>query len=225
MGKIYFSKNIGSDAVKYRDGLWIPYRKRNYVYWYNFLQHAERSSHHKVNWNKYKGWGGANYVLGTKFNDFWEEKWKELFGLKNKNDEQKYPFRIQPKTDGIRLSLLCWEQRSKLKDPNKKGQVIEIARKVYQYETGLSGEKRPRYYQGEFDVSQINPDMIRDDFRERESKMTSAEQFDEEMFNQEFGKKEIDEDKEHTQYVQRTVSRMINRGKRIISNVCKGHFP
>ena len=158
MGKIYFSKNIGSDAVKYRDGLWIPYRKRNYVYWYNFLQHAERSSHHKVNWNKYKGWGGANYVLGTKFNDFWEEKWKELFGLKNKNDEQKYPFRIQPKTDGIRLSLLCWEQRSKLKDPNKKGQVIEIARKVYQYETGLSGEKRPRYYQGEFDVSQINPD-------------------------------------------------------------------
>ena len=71
--------------VKYdkESQLWIPSRKRIFLYWFKFLQHAERDSSRKVDWKKYEGWGGANYILGTKFDDFWEQNWKELFGVKN----------------------------------------------------------------------------------------------------------------------------------------------
>ena len=29
--------------LRYRDGYWIEARKRVYLYWFKFLQHAERS--------------------------------------------------------------------------------------------------------------------------------------------------------------------------------------
>ena len=98
--------------VKYdkESQLWIPSRKRIFLYWFKFLQHAERDSSRKVNWKKYEGWGGANYILGTKFDDFWEQNWKELFGVKNEGDEPKFSLSTkQPKADGIRYALLVYE--------------------------------------------------------------------------------------------------------------------
>ena len=91
-----------SQWVRYRDGMWIPSRKRTYLYWFKFLQHAERSPDHQVDWTQYDGWGGANVVLGTKFDEWWEERWKELFATKVKGDEPKFPLATQ-KPKPIRL--------------------------------------------------------------------------------------------------------------------------
>ena len=51
----------------YRDGLYIPHRKRTYLYWFKFLQEAERSPDYEVNWSKYRKWGGRKAVMNSKF--------------------------------------------------------------------------------------------------------------------------------------------------------------
>ena len=95
---------------RYRDGYWIPSLKRTYLYWFKFLQEAELHQSYEVDWSKYKGWGGSNYILGTKFDNFWEENWKDLFGVKNKGDEPRYPLSTtQVKTDAIRICYLILE--------------------------------------------------------------------------------------------------------------------
>ena len=70
-----------SKYVKYRDGTWIEWRKRIYLYWCKFLRHAEQSSDHKVQWNKYRAWSGKNAVMNMKFDDWWEDHWKDCFGI------------------------------------------------------------------------------------------------------------------------------------------------
>ena len=76
------------------------------------LQHAERSPDHQVDWTQYDGWGGANVVLGTKFDEWWEERWKELFATTVKGDEPKFPLSTnRPKPDGIRYALLIYENQ------------------------------------------------------------------------------------------------------------------
>ena len=61
--------------------LWIPHRKRLYLYWFKFLQIAEQDPKRKVNWKKYKGWGGANVVLGSRFRAWWLDRWVDLFSV------------------------------------------------------------------------------------------------------------------------------------------------
>ena len=96
--------------VKYQDGLWIQSRKRIFLYWFKFLQHAEESAEYQVDWRKYEGWGGANYVLGTKFDDFWNNNWQSLFGVKKEGDAPLFPLSTkQPKADGLRHALLVYE--------------------------------------------------------------------------------------------------------------------
>jgi hypothetical protein len=68
--------------VKYKGGMWIPSRKRIDIYWFKFLQHSEQDENFKVDWKKYSGWGGSNYILGTKFDDFRKEKFLDLFIIK-----------------------------------------------------------------------------------------------------------------------------------------------
>ena len=96
-------------------GLWIPYRKRTYLYWFKFLQEAERCDEVTVNWNKYRGWGGANVVLGQKFDEWWNDRWKDLFGYKKGTDLARHRFPLTtttPKTETIRMALLVWQHRN-----------------------------------------------------------------------------------------------------------------
>ena len=60
-------------ASKYRKdvGLWIPSRKMTYLYWFKFLQIAEKEPERKVDWKKYDEWGGKEFVMETKFDDWW----------------------------------------------------------------------------------------------------------------------------------------------------------
>ena len=104
----FFAK---SKYVKYQDGTWIECRKRVYLYWFKFLRHAEESEDHKVQWNKYRAWGGKEAVMNMKFDAWWEEHWKDCFGIDEEAGTCKYPVNGRPKADGIRYALLCYENR------------------------------------------------------------------------------------------------------------------
>ena len=67
-----------SQYIKYdkTEGLWIQHRKVVFLYWFKFLQHAERSDQQTVDWKRYKSWGGRDVVMNTKFDDWWKEYWK-----------------------------------------------------------------------------------------------------------------------------------------------------
>ena len=62
-------------------GLWIQHRKVVYLYWYKFLQHAERDDRYNVDWSRYESWGGRETVMETKFDVWWKEYWRDLFGF------------------------------------------------------------------------------------------------------------------------------------------------
>ena len=185
--------------IRYRDGIWIPHRKRTYLYWFKFLQEAERSSEFKVNWNKYRGWGGSNVVLGQKFDMWWEERWKDLFGTKDPNNKSSVKFPLstnQPKTEAIRISWLVWLHRNTPADytPKSYGGAklftfkrrgsnhIAIARKI------IATEKRQETY-----LVPLDPD---DDSNINEDKTIAS-----------------------------LIGRYKRRAKKITENVCEGNFP
>ena len=98
-----------SKYVKYRDNTWIQCRKRIYLYWFKFLRHAEESSDHTVQWDKYSDWGGKGAVMSMKFDDWWNEHWKDCFGIDKETNTCKYPVNGNPKADGTRYALLVHE--------------------------------------------------------------------------------------------------------------------
>ena len=125
--------------VKYQDSLWIQSRKRIFLYWYKFLQHAERSEDYTVNWDRYEGWGGSNYVLNTKFDFFWNENWQKLFGVKKEGDKPLFPLSTkQPKADGLRYALLVYENLHR-------GSNWDIAKWIAQRETSKRGAGLTNY--------------------------------------------------------------------------------
>ena len=122
-----------SEYKRYKDGMWIPHLKRTYLYWFKFLQECERSSEHKVNWKKYKSWGSSNYILGVKFDEFWLDNWKELFGVKKQGDIPKCPLSTpSPKNESIRICWLIWLFRN---TPTKRrSNTFDIAEKILKTE-------------------------------------------------------------------------------------------
>ena len=193
------SNKTSSEWIRYKDGLWIPYRKRTYLYWFKFLQEAERSDEHKVNWNKYRGWGGSKEILESRFDDWWTSHWKDLFAVETKGvDMTKTRFPLsttQPKTEAIRISWLVWLHRNTPPDyapnmsryggetyyPKRGSNNLAIARKI------ISLEKRNTY------LSPINPD----DINNRNEPKT----------------------------IMSLVGRYKRRANKIVTNVCNGQFP
>jgi len=213
MGKVYYDLSEKSEWVRYRDGLWIPARKRVYLYWFKYLQEAELAKEYEVDWNKYSGWGGANYVLGVKFDEFWEERWKDLFGTKERNQTPKFPISTsRPKTEGIRLALLCWQKRnSKPLKRKMQSNMTGIAKAVYEYELGISGEKKERYTQDEFGAYNLNPSP--DKYRPDPSlpEMIEVESDDDLV--------DVRND------IRKLITRYLRNAKRYLKNVSVGQFP
>ena len=203
--KIYFDNKVSYDWIRYKDGYWIPHRKRVYLYWFKYLQQAELSPRHTVDWMQYDGWGGANSVLGMKFDDWWNDNWKELFGTKDRSATPRYPISTkQPKTEALRLSLLCWERRDA---PvwGKRGNALSIAKQVYEYELGISGEKKPRYGEDEWTAFNLNPEP--EDETGWDTQIMSNDELP------------------HKQRLQSIVSRYLRNARKYLGNVCKGKFP
>ena len=203
--KIYFDNKVSYDWIRYKDGYWIPHRKRVYLYWFKYLQQAELSPRHTVDWMQYDGWGGPNAVLGMKFDDWWNDNWKELFGTKDRSATPRYPISTkQPKTEALRLSLLCWERRDA---PvwGKRGNALSIAKQVYEYELGISGEKKPRYGEDEWTAFNLNPEP--EDETGWDTQIMSNDELP------------------HKQRLQSIVSRYLRNARKYLGNVCKGKFP
>jgi hypothetical protein len=119
-----------SNWIKYdpKSGLWIQSNKRIYLYWYSFLQHAVEDRPDDVDWSKYEGWGGRDVIPDTKFDSWWRERWKTLFGYEQ-GGEPKFSLsrgengKIRPKENGLRYALLVYENRDK-------GDMWEIAKHI-----------------------------------------------------------------------------------------------
>lgn len=197
--KIYFDKTVAYDWIRYKDGYWIAHRKRLYLYWFKYLQEAQLCEDYEIDWSKYNGWGGANEIMGTRFDDWWQNHWIELFGTKDRTDQPKFPISTkQPKTEALRLSLLCWQRRDA---PvwGKRGNALSIAKQVYEYELGISGEKKARYGDDEFTAGSMNPGGY-----------------------QSMNDLEGANDKQRLQSI---VGRYLKNARRYLANVCEGRFP
>lgn len=100
-----------SEYVRYKDGLWIPCRKRIFLYWFKFLRYAENDPNFIVDWSKYRAWGGKKVVLTSRFDAWWEQHWQYCFGVSQKGGVPRFDVSRRHKADGIRYALLCYENR------------------------------------------------------------------------------------------------------------------
>ena len=98
-------------TAKYRNKKWLQTRKRNYLYWFKFLRHAEENPELVVDWSKYRSWGGKKTVMNTRFDDWWEIYWEKLFGYE-KGDKPKVQLNKNPQSDAVRYALLTYEYRN-----------------------------------------------------------------------------------------------------------------
>ena len=106
----------------------------------------------EVDWSLYEDWGGENVICDpdTKFDVWWRQNWKTLFGYKiGEEDKILYPLSkrpsgetIRPRAHGIRYALMVYELKDKYlldgkdltgeenKSDGKKGDAWEIAKKI-----------------------------------------------------------------------------------------------
>ena len=130
MAKKQFQPN--SLYVRYdkKSKLWIQVRKRNYLYWYKFLQICLRENY-KINKKKYVDWD-LDTILETPFDIWWKKHWKKLFGIKQRGDTPLYSVSTSRiKTQSIRISLLVHQYRhvGKNFDISEKIQLEETAKR------------------------------------------------------------------------------------------------
>ena len=88
--KIFRAKDARTVRFDKETKLWIPNRKRLFLYWYKFLQHALKDENRKVNMKKYSGWGTRETILTEKFDDWWKDNWVKLFGYKEGGNQNTH---------------------------------------------------------------------------------------------------------------------------------------
>ena len=132
-----------SQYIKYDkpNKLWIQHRKVVYLYWFKFLQHAERNKKFSVDWEKYKSWGGHEVVMNTKFDDWWKDHWKDLFSFaEGQPTNALFHTKKKPEVIAMRTALLVYEMRYK-------GDKWEIGCAVAKLETA-KGRLLPKTLEG-----------------------------------------------------------------------------
>mgnify|MGYP007072021979 CR=1 FL=1 len=208
-------------SAKYRKDvkLWIPSRKITYLYWFKFLQLAEREPGKSVDWKKYSDWGGKEIVMQTKFDDWWKEYWVDCFGVKNEGDMAKYPLTTKrPKTDAIRYALRLYENRHLgstwdiaiyLKKNEKRMYFLEFFRKIdenMKTKTRLSGDNPRR---------KIFDEEHHTNVKWVGGKSENKYDDDSDAYLNSLDKKEV----------QSKVGRYLNSAEKYLDNVCVGQFP
>lgn len=197
--KRYDPRNRWSAKYRKDHKLWIPSRKITYLYWFRFLQLAEQDPSRTVDWSKYQGWGGANAVLGMKFDEWWEQHWIDLFGIENEGDEPKFPLTTKrPKTDGIRYALRIYENRHR-------GSTWDIA-------VWLKRNEKRVYFLDFF--GKIKEDMDTKTRLRRDGHGNAIDDNSEAYLNT-LDKRDV----------QRKVSRYLKSAEQYLNNVCEGKFP
>lgn len=132
-----------SPYIKYDKSskLWIQHRKVVYLYWFKFLQHAERGEFN-VNWRKYRKWGGRSGVMESKFDDWWKDHWEPLFSFPEGQPE-KAPFHTKkkPEISAMRTALLIYENQHR-------GSLWDVGCWVAKREKLQKGRELPKALQG-----------------------------------------------------------------------------
>ena len=222
MGKTTIEKRGSrSEWIRYKDGLWIPYRKRIYLYWYKFLQEAEKHPDYKVDWKKYRGWGGADLILHQKFDDWWESHWKDLFGVKDPKDKPKFEVSTKrPDNDAIRYALRIYENRWRgsnwevaiwLKKNEKRMYFLEFFGMI---DENMKTQSRLQYVEQDQRVysewGRNEVEIIRRNKGDNVEMDTDWEAY-------------LNRDKKR--HVQSKVGRYKRYAERYLKNVCEGKFP
>jgi len=210
-----------------KSGLWISSRKLIYVYWFKFLQHAENHPDKEVDWSLYEDWGGRNVICDpdTKFDVWWRQNWKTLFGYKiGEEDKILYPLSkrpsgetIRPKAHGIRYALMVYELKH---TPLLDGDDLTDMENVGDGKVG--------------DAWEIAKWIAKREFPKRRNKTSTDPSYDPEdwVFNtarRSIAKKLRKEDpvKFHKQRktLQSRVGRYMRTAENHLDSVCKGRFP
>jgi len=200
-------------------GLWISSPKSVYVYWFRFLQLAEKDPNRKVDWSKYEEWGGVDVILHTKFDVWWKKNWKTLFGYKLDETTPLYPLSkspsggtTRPQPEGIRFALKVYELCDKpLFNGNEDevggivGDKWEIAKYIAKWEYSK------RKYKGTKDPSYDPDDWIFHYARKMIAKKLNEE--------------DPAEFRKQKRTLQSRVGRYMRQGEKHLDNVCKGQFP
>ena len=197
------TKSKSSEWKRYKDGLWIPSFKRTYLYWFKFLQEAEMSNDHKVNWSKYQDWGGSNEILGNRFDDWWSDHWKDLFSTREKGGIPKVELSTDSvKTEAIRVSYLVWLQRN-IKP--------EYEQRVSPHRTDASSSSSVT--RGKSNAISISKKILSTEKRVGTLNLICVWDLEDE--------RNTNDDRD----VRNLVNRYLRRSKQIINNVCEGQFP
>ncbi len=199
--------------------LWIHNRKICYLYWYKYLQIAEKEPSRKVDWSKYRGWGGSNAVLGMRFDDWWKENWKELFGVKDLKDKPKFSLSTtRPKPDALRYSLRLYENKWRgsnwevavwFKKHEKRMYFLEFFGKIDETKntkTRLVGDDVRR---------QVYDEWGKDEKRWVGGNSENKYDTDSDAYLNRLDK----------EYVQTKVGRYLRSANQYLNNVCEGKFP
>ena len=198
-------------------GLWISSPKTVYGYWFRFLIHAENDPDREVDWSAYEDWGGKDYILRTKQNEWRKKNWKTLFGYKVGEKPLYSLTTTKPQPDGIRFALMVYELRNKsLLDGNdltdtenegdgKIGDNWEIAQMIAtkeQPERNKRGRKDPSY----------NPD----DWMFHYARKAIVKKL---------RKEDLKEFRKKKRMLQSHMGRYMRQAKTHLDNVCEGRFP
>ena len=192
-----------------RSGLWIASSKPVFAYWFRFLKHAAEDPDRQVDWSLYEPWGGKEYILHTKQNDWWKAKWKTLFGYREGGEPMYRLTTTKPQPDGIRIALMVYELHDKplldgsKKETGKVGDYWEIAKRIAATEIPKRRAKQITEEENErwvFNIARVTvgkPLRSEDPDRYREQKRT----------------------------VQSRVGRFMRQAEMHLENVCRGQFP
>jgi hypothetical protein len=118
--------------------MWIPNRKRIYLYWYKYLQIVLSEYKNNLNWEIYSEWGTPEEILTTPFDIWWSKHWKNLFGYAEGKAPKYAISTMRPKTDAIRYALLVHQNRHR-------GNNWEIAKWLQHQESTKRGIPIPSF--------------------------------------------------------------------------------
>lgn len=133
-----------SQYIKYEKSTqtWIQHRKVIYLYWYKFLQHAERDERFSVDWSVYRTWGGRDVVMNTRFDEWWKRYWRDNFGFsKDQGTRPRFFTDKNPEIVAMRTCLRIYENRHR-------GSNWEIACWFARQEKEVKGRTLPKALEG-----------------------------------------------------------------------------
>ena len=196
-----------------RSGLWIASSKPVFAYWFRFLKHAAKDPDRQVDWSLYEPWGGKEYILHTKQNDWWKAKWKTLFGYREGGEPRYRLTTTKPQPDGIRIALMVYELHDKplldgsKKETGKVGDYWEIAKYIAMFDASkLTASEKEKWA---FNIARYkNFIKLDDDFKRRR-----------------LPKEELDRLRKQKRVLQSRIGRYMQQAERHLDSVCEGHFP